>query len=321
MDPLTHGLVGVALSTFSGTIVGIDNPITMGAMLGAMSPDLDFVIRIFKDDAAYLEHHRGISHTVPFLAGFSLAITLLLSSVGFAEFSFLSTFIWTFIGAMSHTGLDILNSYGAKFIKKKVKINILTLYDPVITILGLYLVIKDNNSIVELVGAVIIVFAYLFLRIKNKKSATHTLQTFFESHYSNVSVHVMPALKSFYKWDFVVHTSSHNIVGSYNPWQRNIDLNQSIKIVKVLELNETCYYEVFKSTTVGEIFTGFSPNLHINVSYDEATNHIVLQAIDLRYYFKENFMHHATLVVDKELNFISSFLHPYTINKAIPIYQ
>ena len=54
MDPITHGLVGVALSAFSGRAVSMDNPLTMGAMLGAMSPDLDFVIRIFKDDAAYL---------------------------------------------------------------------------------------------------------------------------------------------------------------------------------------------------------------------------------------------------------------------------
>ena len=324
MDPLTHGLVGVALSTFSGTAVALDNPISIGAMLGAMSPDLDFVIRIFKGDAAYLEHHRGISHTIPFLAGFSLAITLLLSRVGFAEFSFWTTLLWTFIGALSHTGLDILNSYGAKLLRKKVKINILTLYDPVITILGLYLIVNGKNSVTELIGGMAIICSYLFIRVKSKRSAKSKLQAYFEENYQNVSVHVMPALKSFYKWDFVVHTKTHNIVGSYNPWQNMIKKTTTvkhIKIVKELKLNEICYYDVFKSTVVGEIFTGFSPNLHINVSHDETSNQIILQAIDLRYYFKENFMHHATLILDCDLNFISSFLHPYKINKAIPVYQ
>lgn len=321
MDPLTHGLVGAALSTFSGTAAGFDNPVTLGAMLGAMSPDLDFVIRIFKNDAAYLEHHRGISHTVPFLVGFSMTITLIMSRLGFPEFNFWLTLLWTFIGALSHTGLDILNSYGAKLMKRKLKGNILTLYDPVITLVGIYLIFSGENAIFEMIGVSAIVAFYLCMRATSKASTRRILKRYFDESHQNVSVHVMPALKAFHKWDFVVHTNSHDIVGNFNPLKAMLDRRKGMTILKTFKKNEVCYYDVFSATEVGRIFTHFSPNLHINVTHDDENDQIVLQAVDLRYFLKEDFMHHATLVLDKELNHISSFLHPYKINKAIPVHQ
>lgn len=132
MDPISHGIIGVAISSFSGQPVAINSAITVGSMLGAMSPDLDFVIRIFKDDVSYLENHRGFSHSVPMLFAFSLGITMMLAIMPFENFSFLTTFFWTFLGALSHTFFDILNSYGARLLKHKMKGNILTLYDPIV---------------------------------------------------------------------------------------------------------------------------------------------------------------------------------------------
>ncbi|MDH8678338.1 metal-dependent hydrolase [Fusibacter bizertensis] len=321
MDPLTHGLVGVAISAFSGTAVSIDNPLTIGAMLGAMSPDLDFVIRLFKDDAAYLEHHRGLSHSIPFLVGFSTIITIMLSQMGFVGFNFLTTLLWTFIGALSHTGLDILNSYGAKLFRKKRKANILTLYDPVISIVGICLIINGTNTMYELITGVLIIGIYLLMRNISRHNALVTLESYFSKQYKQTDVFVMPSLKAFYKWDFVAHTETHNIVGQFNPWWLMAKTEKRIKIQHMMELVDTTYYDLFKSTAVGEIFTRFSPNLHINVTRDELNNQYILRATDLRYFVKKSFMHHATLVLDQDMQFISSYLHPYNINKAIPIYQ
>jgi Predicted membrane-bound metal-dependent hydrolases len=321
MDPLTHGLVGVAISAFSGTAVSIDNPLTIGAMLGAMSPDLDFVIRLFKDDAAYLEHHRGLSHSIPFLVGFSTIITIMLSQMGFVGFNFWTTLLWTFIGALSHTGLDILNSYGAKLFRKKRKANILTLYDPVISIVGIWLIINGTNTMYELMTGVLIIGIYLLMRNKSRHNALVTLERYFSEQYKQIDVFVMPSLKAFYKWDFVAHTETHNIVGQFNPWWLMAKTEKRIKIQHMMEIVDTTYYDLFKSTAVGEIFTRFSPNLHINVTRDELNNRYILRATDLRYFVKKSFMHHATLVLDQDMQFISSYLHPYNINKAIPIYQ
>ncbi|GAB6109627.1 metal-dependent hydrolase [Fusibacter bizertensis] len=321
MDPLTHGLVGVAISAFSGTAVSINNPLTIGAMLGAMSPDLDFVIRLYKDDAAYLEHHRGLSHSVPFLVGFSVVITVILSQMGFSNFSFLSTLIWTFVGALSHTGLDILNSYGAKLFRKKRKANILTLYDPVISIVGLWLIMNGKNTLYELMTGVLIIGVYLLIRNKSRLNATMILKQYFKARYKKVEIFVMPSLKAFYKWDFIAHTESHDIVGQFNPWWLISKTEKRIKIQHTMEVVDKSYYDLFRSAAVGEIFTRFSPNLHINVTKDDVNNQYILMATDLRYFVKKSFMHHATLVLDQDLQFISSYLHPYNLNKAIPIYQ
>lgn len=321
MDPITHGLVGVALSAFSGSAVTMDNPLTLGAMLGAMSPDLDFVIRIFKDDAAYLEHHRGASHTIPFLIGFSFVITWVLSQMGFTSFNFLLTFIWTFIGGLSHTGLDILNSYGAKLFRKKYKMNILTLYDPVITLVGLFLIFNSQNTPLQLLFSITLVVVYLYFRHRSRLHAINHLSEFFMKSHQNVSVYVMPSLKAFYKWDFVIHTETEDLVGQFNPWVYFFKNEACIKIKQTLQTGDQIYMETFKASAVGAIFTNFSPNLHISVTRDEKNAQIILKATDLRYFFKENFLHHATLILDDNLNVVSSFLHPYNINKMIPVYE
>ncbi len=321
MDPITHGLVGVALSAFSGSAVSMDNPLTMGAMLGAMSPDLDFVIRIFKDDAAYLEHHRGASHTIPFLIGFSVVITVLLSQMGLASFNFLTTLIWTFIGALSHTGLDILNSYGAKLFRKKYKVNILTLYDPVITLVGIFLIFNGENTPIQLFLSATFVTGYLYFRHRSRLHAVNYLRGIFERTYQKVEVFVMPSLKAFYKWDFVIHTATQDMVGQFNPWFYLFKNEACISIKQTLQTDDQVYMETFKASAVGIIFAEFSPNVHLTVIKDEENAQIILKATDLRYFFKENFLHHATLVLDENLNYVSSFLHPYKLNKMIPVYQ
>ena len=317
MDPLTHGLVGSAISAFSGTAVGIDNPLTIGAMLGAMSPDLDFVIRLFKDDAAYLEHHRGISHSIPFLIGFSVVITLGLSFMGFEQFSFLQTLLWTFIGALSHTGLDILNSYGARLFIKKRKANLLTLYDPVITLVGFWFVLNGKNTLYELVSGTLIISIYLLMRNNSKHNAGKRINAYFSKLYQVSDISVMPSLKAFYKWDFVVHTTEYDFVGQYSP----LRIKNKLQIKHRMKTVDESYYNLFRSAIVGEKFSEFSPNLHLEVTKDSETHLIIIRAIDLRYFVKENFMHHATLIVDHDHKFVSSFIHPYNMNKAIPIYQ
>lgn len=319
MDPLTHGLVGAAISAFSGNPVALDNPLAIGAMLGAMSPDLDFVVRLFKDDAKYLEHHRGATHTLPYLIGFSVIIAAGISVLPFHDFNFMQILLWTFLGALSHTGLDIMNSYGAKLFKKKLKLSILTLYDPIITLVGFHLILNRANTWIDYMGSIVLVGAYLYFRYAMRRIAEQHLIKHFSVQHEQVDVYVIPALKAFYKWDFVVHTETHDYVGGYNSWCSLASRYPVIQVNMTFENHESIYTNFFKTTLIGEKFSTFSPNLHVNVIPSEVEGHITLRIVDLRYYFKRDFLHQATLVIDQEFNIISSFLHPYSINKAIPI--
>lgn len=64
MDPVTHGVIGLAISAFSGDPVSLVNPVSLGCAIGAMSPDIDIIAKI-KGDYVYLKHHRGLTHSFP----------------------------------------------------------------------------------------------------------------------------------------------------------------------------------------------------------------------------------------------------------------
>ena len=314
MDPVTHGVIGLAISAFSGDSVSLSNPISLGCAIGAMAPDVDVVVRLFKDDFHYLKHHRGLSHSIPSLLALAGVITFGLGRI-YGDVNYLSLFIWTFIGTFSHTFFDILNSYGAKllapFTQKKFKASILMLYDPIISILCLLLIFKRNNSNLFLSSTALIFIMYLIARYMMRKRAERIVEKNYISGYKFKKVDVLPALMAFHKWDFVVDTNSHSIVGQVNL------INKKITVRKKFKKPKDEILELFNSTNVGKYFNEFSPTLHID--YFEEMDNLVLKCIDLRYYLKDNFMHHATIVYDEQRNIIESFFHPYSINKYIPV--
>jgi len=119
MDNLTHTLTAVALSQ-----IGLNRKTrfaTATLIVGANLPDIDFV-SAFWGSAAYLQHHRGITHS---LLGAALLATLLGAVAYFlarrarpkqgappADFRWLMVIAW--IALASHVLLDFTNSYGVR---------------------------------------------------------------------------------------------------------------------------------------------------------------------------------------------------------------
>lgn len=314
MDPVTHGVIGLAISAFSGDPVSLSNPASIGCAIGAMSPDVDFVVKYIWDEAKYLKHHRGLSHSIPALLVLSGIITLGLSLV-YSSFAFGNVFLWTFIGAFSHTFFDILNSYGAKlfapFTERKLRANLLMLYDPIITILSGMLIIKRNITPIFLTSVTISFIVYIGLRYGMQRRAKSMVRKLYSSGYKLKKVNILPGLMAFHKWDFIVEANSHNIVGQINL------INNKVRIRKKFKRPNKEIVELFKDTNVGKLFSEFSPIFHVHEF--EEVDKIVLRCIDLRYFLKNNFMHHATAVFDEEKNIVESFVHPYDINKNVCI--
>jgi inner membrane protein len=312
MDPITHGVIGLAISTFSGTVPSLDNPVAVGAALGAMIPDSDVVIRLFTNEMTYLKHHRGWSHSLPALTLFSAAITLGLSVLMPGSLSF-QVFFWTLMGALSHTIFDILNSYGAMLFKQKRKLNLLTLYDPFITMLAVYLIISGDKTFLQYASVILLFAAYLALRWKMKQIAGTHVKTAISEQYEFKRVTILPSLKAFYKWDFVADTRSHHIVGKYNLF------TGKLQIIKKYYKKDSNHLSAFDRSNLGKYFKKFSPNIHLEVH--EHANHIELKAIDMRYYMKNTFLHHGTLYLDRNGRITESYFHPYKQNKWIPVFE
>jgi inner membrane protein len=104
----THSLVGLALAR-----TGFDRRVPHAswiAVIAANIPDIDIIALVW-GTPAYIDHHRGITHTivgVPLLA-------LMLAAIGWkVRGEFRWTFLLALLGAASHLLLDYGNNYGLR---------------------------------------------------------------------------------------------------------------------------------------------------------------------------------------------------------------
>lgn len=104
----THTLVGLAIArTGAGRWARYG---TATAIIAANLPDID-IITSFWGTAAYLDHHRGITHSI---AGIPFLALLLTCAMYFFSGNFGKTYAIALIAMATHPALDFLNSYGLR---------------------------------------------------------------------------------------------------------------------------------------------------------------------------------------------------------------
>ena len=310
MDPITHGIIGLATASLSGQSFSILNPIYLGSLIGSVAPDFDNIYRFLGDDYNYHKKHRGTSHSVVSLAVMSLAITAALN-IAFGHIPFLTVLAFTFIGALSHTIMDILNSYGAKLFKTKKRLNILMLYDPFITLISIGMIIVADRGIGVKAALITASLLYITARVFMRYDAKRKINNLY-SALNIVRMEVIPGMANFFTWRYIIHADKQDIVGDYN------QITGRIKQLENLEKSEI-HHEIFMNTKLGEYFSGFTPNIHVKV-IKENDKVLELKAIDLRYTYKNKFLHHSTLAIDTEdSRIIKSIFHPYDIKNNVAV--
>lgn len=148
MEPLTHFLTGACLSR-----AGLNRKTglaTLTLVLASEMPDVDIVTG-FGGSVAYLQHHRGITHTLlgaPFVAAGTLALVYgiyrLLGSRGHKPrqpVRWRLLYVYALFAVLLHVFLDFTNGYGIRplepFSWKWYSWDILAILDPVL--LGVFL--------------------------------------------------------------------------------------------------------------------------------------------------------------------------------------
>ncbi|MFC4103057.1 metal-dependent hydrolase [Paenibacillus xanthanilyticus] len=141
MDSGTHLVMGLGLAGLASVdpVVASDQTVyaavLIGTVVGSQAPDLDTLLR-FKGNAIYIRNHRGMSHSLPAIAIWTLLITLLLQ-IGF-NFGLPWAHIvgWVLLAVVIHVFTDLFNTYGTQamrpFTKKWISWNIIHIFDPVI---------------------------------------------------------------------------------------------------------------------------------------------------------------------------------------------
>lgn len=309
MDPVSHAIIGTAVSKLTGNGISLSTPVNIGIVLASVLPDIDVVLKKW-GDYVYLKNHRVATHSFLGLVISAGLITAVLKLI-FPGLNLLGMFLLAFAGGLSHTVFDILNSYGAKllwpFYNKKIALNLIVIMDPVLLlILAGYVFTKGVTwqLFILLLMTYILSRAYTRNRVKNE----------LEKKYAPVcKVSVLPSMLGLYKWHFVLEKDNYTLIG-----EKNI-INSKIKIITGLNKTENPVPEIVLESPVGRFFRDFTPLYNISV---EAIGNIKRYTFtDLRYFVKNDFFHHAVLELDKNDNVIKSTFNPYTMDRysEIPI--
>lgn len=140
MDTGTHIVMGISLGGLAMVDPGVaQSPATVGAVLigtfvGSLAPDFDTLFKL-KDNAAYIRQHRGLSHSIPALFAWPLAISTCVFFF-FPDAAWWHLLFWTFLAVFLHIFVDLFNAYGTQalrpFSNRWVALGIINIFDPVI---------------------------------------------------------------------------------------------------------------------------------------------------------------------------------------------
>jgi inner membrane protein len=113
MDNLSHSLTGLALAR-----AGLNRLTPRAALLLLLSanlPDID-IVSLGKSQFAYLEAHRGLTHSLVALPVLAAACVMLVAAIHRQRLPWLRAWLVCCIGVASHLLLDSTNSYGIRLL-------------------------------------------------------------------------------------------------------------------------------------------------------------------------------------------------------------
>src|SRR5687768_13187276 len=142
MDPLSHALLGASCGQARGRA---NQLVAAGgvAIAGALSPDLDALIRSSADPLLVLEFHRQFTHALPFVPLGALMCTAACWRFVRSRLSFRHAYVVAMLGYTSHLLLDACTAYGTQllwpFSSTRFAWNFIAAIDPLFTfpLLGL----------------------------------------------------------------------------------------------------------------------------------------------------------------------------------------
>jgi len=311
MDPITHAVVGLSIAVLSGEPLAFSNPVVISCIAGAVIPDGDIIMQL-KGDYVYLKNHRGVSHSIPMMFVYSGVIAGLLW-LFFGNIALWKVLMFAMMGCFSHIALDITNSYGAQifwpFCKKRITLDLLLIYDPMLIILCFTIILPYARSIIPpyLVGFIFI--CYLILRYLMKKLAQSIAFEKLGGKYKAVRFRIMPSMIGLIKWHFILSTEKGKVIGEVNIFPRRF------RIIDIKKNLDKELYKLAINTPIAKFFSQFTPIFHIDC--DRKEGNYIFEFIDLRYYIAKDFLHHATAVVNMNLEVVTSLFQPYTKSRNV----
>jgi inner membrane protein len=307
MDTGTHIVMGVAIGGLAtlDPVVHQDptlfHAVLVGTIVGSHAPDFDTVMKL-KNNATYIRHHRGISHSVPAVIFWGIFIASIIYMF-VPQVNFLHLWIWTALAVIIHVFVDIFNAYGTQacrpFTHKWIAHGFINTFDPYIFILhiaGIGAWVLGANPGHTWLTIYTVIALYYIKRYMDKREITKKIKDYFPN---TEQIATSPTIKQNY-WRVAITTRDKFYVGSV--------ANGHIEIIDEFNrvpLPDSEIMEVAKNDKNIAAFLAFSPVYRWEINdFDDFTE---VRFIDLRYRSKGHYPFVAVVQIDDNMRIMSSY--------------
>ncbi|WP_010097171.1 metal-dependent hydrolase [Ornithinibacillus scapharcae] len=307
MDTGTHIVMGVAIAGLStlDPVVANDpvlfNAVLVGTVLGSHAPDFDTILKL-RNNATYIRHHRGVTHSVPAVIFWGVLIASLIH-LFVPTVDFWHLWGWIAFAVVLHVFVDIFNAYGTQayrpFTNKWVAHGFINTFDPYIFTLhlaGIVAWILGAHPGYTWLTIYAVILLYYIKRYMDKKEIVNSIKEYFPD---TCEVATSPTIKQNY-WRVAITTSDRFYVGTV--------VNGHIEIVdefKKIPLPKSPIIDIATKDKNISAFLSFSPVYRWEINeFDDYTE---VRFIDLRYRSKTFYPFVAVVQINPDMEIISSY--------------
>lgn len=307
MDTGTHIVMGVAISgiALADPVIAADTT-TMyaavgGIVIGSLIPDVDTVLKL-RNNAVYIRHHRGITHSIPAVVLWPIVLTLLLTLL-LPGANIFHVWAWTFLAVFLHVFVDIFNAYGTQalrpFSQKWVAIGVINTFDPIIFVLHVLAIALwsfNFNPLSIFISLYTIIFFYYLLRFAVKRAVKHAVSNRLPDA---TEIIISPTIR-FFQWRIVASSDQHHYVG--RAYGRAITIYDRFNREPIPDFPEI---KAALDDSNVKAFTEFSPIYRWEMT--KIKDICEVRLIDLRYRSNDYYPFVAVAHIDKDLNVVNSY--------------
>ena len=308
LDTGTHFVMGIAI----GGLALVDpvvadssamfGAVMAGTILGQQAPDIDTVLKL-RNNAVYIRHHRGITHSIPAVLLWPIAITAVLM-LFFPEANLFHLWLWTQIAVFLHVFVDIFNAYGTQALrplsKKWIALGIINTFDPYIFgfhCIGIMLWVFGTDPVWTFGIMYVIIVCYYILRFMVQRAVKHAVHSAIQDE---EYVIVAPTMRFFY-WRIAAASKTHYYVG--RAYRRSVNIYDKFEIVP---LPRTPHVHAAMQDANLQSFVSFSPLYRWEIS-ELPSGFTELRLIDLRYRSNNRYPFVAVAHVNDNLEVVNSY--------------
>ncbi|MCE7792240.1 metal-dependent hydrolase [Salipaludibacillus sp. CUR1] len=307
MDTGTHVVMGIAiggLATLDPVVSGspqMTQAAMVGILIGSQAPDFDTVLKL-RNNASYIRHHRGVTHSIPFWFIWPTLITLFLYWL-MPGLNLMHLWAWVFFAVFIHVFVDIFNAYGTKafspFYPKWLALGVINIFDPFIFIAHIAAITLwrfGTDPGWTFLVMYLIIAGYYVWRIHAQRQVYLKVRGY---HPDATHIFTSPTFK-WNLWHVVVRTNSKMYVAQSRKGKINYFETYPFEPIP----DDPVINAARKDKNLSS-FLSFSPAYRWAVSIEE--HGYSVKFVDLRYRSKGYYPFVAIVRLDEDLNLLSSY--------------